>query len=49
MLDSAQERVAAMENEVTGLRDKLQRTSQEAKEKLQQEKPSSSGSGMSHK
>ena len=43
------ERVAAMENEVTGLRDKLQCTSQEAKEKLQQEKPTGSGSGTSHK
>ena len=49
MLDSAQERVVAMENEVAGLRDKLQRTSQEAKEKLQQEKPVGSGSGTSHK
>ena len=49
MLDSAQERVAAMENEVAGLRDKLQRTSQEAKEKLQQEKPVGSGLGTSHK
>ena len=28
------EHVATMENEVPGLRDKLQRTSQEAKEKL---------------
>ena len=35
MLDLAQEHVAAMQNEVAGLRDKLQRTSQEAKEKLQ--------------
>ena len=35
MLDSAQERVVAMEKEVAGLRDKFQRTSQEAKEKLQ--------------
>ena len=35
MLDSAQERVAAMENEVAGLRDKFQRTSEESKEKLQ--------------
>ena len=49
MLESAQERVAAMQNEVTGLRDKLQQTSQEAKEKLQQEKPAGSGSGRSHK
>ena len=49
MLDSAQERVAAMQDEVAGLRDKFQRTSQEAKEKLQQEKPAGSGSGTSHK
>ena len=49
LLESAQERVAVMQNEVAGLRDKLQRTSQEAKEKLQQEKPAGSGSGMSHK
>ena len=49
MLDSAQERVAVMQNEVAGLRDKFQRTSQEAKEKLQQEKPAGSGSRASHK
>ena len=49
MLDSAQERVVAMQNEVAGLRDKLQCTSQEAKEKLQQEKSTGSSSGMSHK
>ena len=49
MLDSAQERVAAMQNEVAGLQDKLHRTSQQAKEKLQQEKTTGSGSGMSHK
>ena len=34
LLDSAQERVEVMEKEVAGLRDRLQRTSQEAKEKL---------------
>ena len=49
LLDSAQERVEVMKNEVEGLRDKLQRTSQEAKAKLQQEKPAGSGSGTSHK
>ena len=49
MLDSAKEHAAAMENEVVGLRDKLQRTSQESKEKLHQEKPIGSGSGTSHK
>ena len=49
MLESTQECVAAMQDEVAGLRDKLQRTSQEAKEKLQQERPAGSGSGTSHK
>ena len=49
MLESAQEHVEAMENEVAGLWDKFQQTSQEAKEKLQQEKPAGSGSGTSHK
>ena len=49
MLESAQERVEAMQNEVTGLQDKFQQTSQEAKEKLQQEKPAGSGLGTSHK
>ena len=49
LLDSARERVEAMQNEVARLRDKLQRTSQEAKEKLQQENPAGSGSGASHK
>ena len=49
LLDSAREHVEVMRNEVAGLRDKLQRTSQEAKEKLQQEKPTGSGSGASHK
>ena len=41
--------VAAMQDEVVGLRDKFKRTSQEAKEKLQQENPAGSGSGLSHK
>ena len=49
MLDSAQERVAVMQDEVAGLRDQFQWTSQEAKEKRQQEKPTGSGSRMSHK
>jgi len=35
LLDSAQERVEVMQKEVAGLRDRLQRTSQEAKAKLQ--------------
>ena len=34
MLDSAQERVAAMQDEVAGLCDKLKWTSQESKKKL---------------
>ena len=38
-----------MEKEVTGLREKLTRTSQEEKEKLQQEKLAISVSGASHK
>ena len=49
MLEMAQECVEAMNNEVTGLRARLTKTSQEAKEKVQQEKPAVSGSGMSHK
>ena len=49
MLDSAQERVEVMQNEVAGLRDKFNKASQEAKEKLQQEKPAGSGSRASHK
>ena len=44
LLDSARQCVEAMQNEVAGLQDKLQRTSQEAKEKLQQKKPAGSGS-----
>ena len=38
-----------MEKEVARLQDKFQQTSQEAKDKLQQEKLAGSGSGMSHK
>ena len=49
MLDSAQEHIEAMQNEVAGLRDKFQRTSQEAREKLQHENADGSGSGVSHK
>ena len=49
LIDSARERVEVMKNEVEGLRQKLQKTSQEAKEKLQQEKPVPGGSGTSHK
>ena len=49
MLESAQECVETMEKEVAGLRQKLTKTSQEAKEKVQQEKPAVSGSRTSHK
>ena len=49
LLDSAQEHVEVMQKEVAGLRDRLQRTSQEAKAKLQQEKLVGSGSRASHK
>ena len=43
------ERAEEMKNEVAGLQGRLQRTSQEAKDKLQQEKPVAGGSRMSHK
>ena len=46
---AAQDCVEAMDKEVAGLRERFARTSQEAKEKLQQERPAVSGSGMSHK
>ena len=49
MLEAAQDYVEAMDKDVAGLRERFARTSQEAKEKLQQEKPAVSGSGMSHK
>ena len=49
MLETTQECVEAMDKEVTGLRERLTRTLQEAKEKLQHEKPAVSGSGTSHK
>ena len=49
MLETAQECVEAMNNEVAGLRERFTRTSQEDKEKLQQEKPAVSGSRISHK
>ena len=49
MLETAQECVEAMNNEVAGLRVRFARTSQEAKEKLQQEKLVVRGLGTSHK
>ena len=49
LLDSAQESVEVMKKEVEGLRDRLQRASQETKAKLQQEKPAAGGLRTSHK
>ena len=49
MLEAAQDCVEAMDKEVAGLREIFARTSQESKEKLQQDKPDVSGSRMSHK
>ena len=49
LLESAQESVEVMQKEVTGLHDRLQRASQEAKAKLQQEKPAGGGSRASHR
>ena len=48
-LDSTQESVEVMQKEVTGLRDRLQRASQETKAKLHHEKPAAGGSRTSHK
>ena len=47
--ETEQECVEVMDKEVTGLRERLTRTSQEAKEKLQQQNPAFSGLGMCHK
>ena len=49
MLETAQECVKAMNNEVARLHERLTKTLQEAKEKLQQDKLVVSGSGTSHK
>ena len=49
MLEAAQDCVEAMDKDVAGLRQRFARTSREAKEKLQKEKPDVSGSGTSHK
>ena len=49
LLDSVKQCAEEMKNEVAGLQGRLQRTSQEAKDKLQQEKPGVGGSRMSHK
>ena len=45
MLEVAQDCVEAMEKDVTGIRERFARTSQEAKETLQKQKPAVSGSG----
>ena len=49
LLDSAKQCAEEMKNEVAGLQGRLQCTSQEAKDKLQQEKPIPGGSRTSHK
>ena len=49
MLEAAQDYVEAMDNDVTGLRERFARTSQEAKEKLQKEKSDANGLGTSQK
>ena len=49
MLEAAQDCVEAMDKDVAGLRERFVRTSQEAKKKLQKEKPDVSDSRMSHK
>ena len=49
VLDSAKQCAEEMKNEVAGLQGRLQRTSQEVKDKLQQEKPGAGGSRTSHK
>ena len=49
MMEAAQDCVEAMDKDVARLRERFVKTLQEAKEKLQKEKPYSSGSGTSHK
>ena len=49
MLEVAQDCVEAMDKDVAGLRERFARTLQEAKKKLQKEKPDVSGSRTSHK
>ena len=49
MLEAAQYCVKAMVKEVAGLRERFTRTSQEAKKKLQKDKPDVSDSRTSHK
>ena len=49
MLTEAQDCVTTMDRDIAALKEKFQKTSQEAKEKLQKKKSVPSGSGMSHK
>ena len=49
MLEAAQYCIEAMDKDVTGLKERFTKTSQEAKEMLQQKKSDASGSGTSHK
>ena len=49
ILEATQDCVEAMDKDVTGIRERFTRTSQESKEKLQKEKLDVSGSGTSHK
>ena len=49
LLEAAQDYVEAMDKDVAGLRERFTRTSQEAKKKIQKEKPDVSDSRTSHK
>ena len=49
MLSAAQECVAGMDQDISKLKEKFQKTLQEAKEKLQKKKSMPGGSRMSHK
>ena len=49
MLEAAQDCVENMGKDIAGLKERFAKTSQEAKETLQQKKLDISGSGMSHK
>ncbi len=49
MLIAAQDCVTTMDQDITKLKEKFQKISQEAKEKLQKKKATIDGSGMSHK
>ena len=49
MLEAAQDCVENMDKDITGFKERFAKTSQEAKETLQQKKSDVSGSGTSHK